>query len=214
MGVPGAMGASSMTHGAGAAGMSMGGFGAGVTEAVDEDDDHTVGIFDLDLGTPAGAPAAAVPAPAASPVPPSAFGAPVQNVAAPKAPAASAPRNHRVSTPCVGWLVALNGEHVGTDFRLKAGKNFIGRNAQMDIPLTDDKSVSRDKHAIVVYDPKQHLYMIQPGESSSLVYRNNEVVLMPVKLAVYDKVTVGEVDLLFIPLCGPKFNWNDILKKR
>ena len=47
----------------------------------------------------------------------------------------------------------------------------------MDIALVGDKSVSRNKHAILVYEPKQHLYLVQPGESSELVYLNDEVVL-------------------------------------
>ncbi len=119
----------------------------------------------------------------------------------------------RVTTPCVGWLVAIGGEHIGQDFRLKVGKNFIGRNPQMDIALTGDKSVSRNRHAIVVYEPKKHLYLIQPGESSELVYRNNEVVLNPVQLEAYDMITVGEVNLLFMPLCGAKFNWSDLLEE-
>lgn len=120
---------------------------------------------------------------------------------------------NKVDTPCVGWLIALGGEHLGTDFRLKVGKNFIGRDAKMDVALTEDKSVSRDRHAIVVYEPKAHLYLIQPGESSSLVYRNNEVVLTPVKLEAYDMITVGDVNLLFMPLCGERFNWGDLLEE-
>lgn len=117
---------------------------------------------------------------------------------------------NKVSTPCVGWLVALSGEHIGTDFRLKVGKNFIGRNRKNDIALTEDKSVSRDRHAIVVYEPKMHMYLVQPGEASTLVYLNNDVVLTPVKLQAYDMITVGEVNLLFMPLCGDRFNWGDL----
>ncbi len=122
--------------------------------------------------------------------------------------------NFRVSTPCVGWLVALKGVHVGQDYRLKAGKNFIGRDSKMDILLDGDKSVSRNKHAIVVYEPKKHLYLVQPGESSELVYLNDTVVLNPMKLSAYDIITVGEVDLLFMPLCGEKFNWTETLRKK
>lgn len=136
---------------------------------------------------------------------------PVESTHTPKAPV-SAPVVRKVSSPCVGWLVALGGEHLGTDFRLKAGKNFIGRSPQMDIALTEDKSVSRDRHAIVVYDPKTHVYLVQPGESSSLAYRNNELVLTPVRLEAYDMITVGDVNLLFIPLCGEQFNWGDLFE--
>lgn len=162
-----------------------------VTEGVDSAEDHTVAYFD-DIFSNA-APASSV-APATSPMPQS-------------------HRVNKVSTPCVGWLIAIGGNHVGTDFRLKVGKNFIGRNQNMDISLTEDKSVSRDRHAIVVYEPKEHLYLVQPGESSSLVYKNNKVVLSPETLEAYDVVTVGEVNLLFMPLCGTRFSWSDLLKR-
>lgn len=153
-----------------------------------DDDDHTIGIYDDFFGSP------------------SVGGS--QTACQNRKSAAN-----KVGTPCVGWLVALGGEHIGTDFRLKAGKNFIGRDIQMDVALTEDKSVSRDRHAIVVYEPKAHLYLVQPGESSSLVYRNDQVVLTPVKLEAYDVITVGDVNLLFMPLCGERFNWGDLLKQ-
>lgn len=119
--------------------------------------------------------------------------------------------NGRPSSPCVGWLVAINGAHIGQDFRLKTGKNFIGRGEDMDIALTDDKSVSRSRHAILVYEPRQHLYLVQPGDSSGLVYHNDEVVLNPVQIKAYDQITVGDVNLVFIPLCSDNFNWESLL---
>lgn len=128
-------------------------------------------------------------------------------------PAKSKP-SYRVTTPCVGWVVALKGVHTGQDFHLKAGKNFLGRDSKMDICLEGEKSVSRQRHAIIVYEPKQHIYLIQPGESSELVYLNGNVVLNPVKLSAYDIITIGEVDLLFIPLCSEKFNWTTQLQKK
>lgn len=156
-----------------------------VSMTAEADDDHTVAFYD-DIFAPQ----------------------PTENKQVESRPAP------RVSTPCTGWVVALNGVHLGQDFRLKVGKNFIGRDLSMDIVLDEDKSVSRNKHAIVVYEPKQHLYLVQPGESSELVYLNNNVVLNPMQLKAYDIITVGEVDLLFIPLCGEKFNWTDMLQKR
>ncbi len=151
----------------------------------DQDNDHTVAYYDELFLQPAG----------------STHSAMASGVA-------------RITSPCTGWLIALGGEHIGQDFRLKAGKNFIGRDKDMDIVLNGDKSVSRNKHAILVYEPKAHLYLVQPGESSELVYLNNEVVLNPTKLAAYDMITVGEVNLLFMPLCGERFNWDEILLKK
>lgn len=158
----------------------------------DDDDDHTVGFFD-DVFTDTTKEATKGPV-----IP----GMPAQ---------ASVQHVNKVSTPCVGWLVALGGEHIGTDFRLKVGKNFIGRSPKMDIALTEDKSVSRERHAIVVYDPKSNMYLIQPGDSSSLAYHNNNLLLTPEKLEAYDMITVGDVNLLFMPLCGAKFNWGGVL---
>lgn len=158
----------------------------------DDDDDHTVGFFD-DVFTNTTKEATKGPV-----IP----GMPAQ---------ASVQHVNKVSTPCVGWLVALGGEHIGTDFRLKVGKNFIGRSPKMDIALTEDKSVSRERHAIVVYDPKSNMYLIQPGESSSLAYHNNNLLLTPEKLEAYDMITVGDVNLLFMPLCGAKFSWGSVL---
>ncbi len=80
----------------------------------------------------------------------------------------------------------------------------------MDIALTNDKSVSRNKHVIVTYEPKQHLYLVQPGESSELAYLNSEVILTPVRIKAYDMITVGEVNLLFMPLCGERFDWTEL----
>lgn len=155
-----------------------------------EDDDHTVAFYDDIFSSPTTSKANTVPV---------------------KETVAKEPVKRSVSTPCTGWVIALDGNHLGEDFRLKVGKNFVGRDASMDIALVGDKSVSRNKHAILVYEPKQHLYLVQPGESSELVYLNDEVVLSPMKLQAYDVITVGEVKLLFMPLCGAKFNWTDYL---
>ena len=56
--------------------------------------------------------------------------------------------------PVVGWLVCIRGAYRGESFRLKSGRNFIGRAANMDIVLGADQSVSRLRHAAVVYDPR------------------------------------------------------------
>lgn len=130
-----------------------------------------------------------------------------------KAGTTGAAKPASVSAPCVGWLIAVDGAHVGQDFRLISGKNFIGRGEDMDVALTGDKSVSRNRHAVLVYEPKKHLYLVQPGESSSLVYHNDDVVLNPVQLKAYDVITVGDVNLVFMPLCNDNFNWVDLLSK-
>ncbi len=110
--------------------------------------------------------------------------------------------------PVVGWLVCVDGPHKGADFRLKTGKNFIGRASNMDAALTEDKSVSRDKHAIVLYEPKKHTFLVQPGESRELCYLNDEVVLAAQTLKRNDVIAVGDSKLMFFPCCDSVFNWD------
>lgn len=115
--------------------------------------------------------------------------------------------------PVVGWLVAISGNHLGQDFKLKAGRNFIGRSDDMDVSLTDDNSISRDRHAIILYEPKSNTFLVQPGEAKQLFYLNDKVVLEATKISAYDVISLGETNLLFIPCCSAKFNWESIKKE-
>lgn len=110
--------------------------------------------------------------------------------------------------PVVGWLVCVDGSCKGKDFRLKSGRNFIGRSTQMDVAVTGDNTVSRDRHAVVVYEPKNHMFLVQPGDSKELCYLNEEVVLTPQAIKINDVITVGSTKLMFFPCCSQAFNWN------
>lgn len=109
--------------------------------------------------------------------------------------------------PVVGWLVSVEGANKGKDFRLKSGRNFIGRSSQMDVCLSGDNTVSRDRHGILVYEPKNHLFLISPGDSKELCYLNDDVVLTPQTIAKNDILTVGSTKLMFFPCCDGVFNW-------
>ena len=111
------------------------------------------------------------------------------------------------SEPVVGWLVCVEGNHFGDDFKLKAGRNFIGRTGSMDISLSGDQSVSREQHCAVLYDPRNNIFLVQPGSSKELSYLNDSIILNPVELKPYDCISVGESKLLFIPFCNEKFAW-------
>ena len=115
--------------------------------------------------------------------------------------------------PVVGWLVCVEGPHFGEDFRLKTGRNFIGRASNMDVAIVKDNGVSRERHSIVLYDPRGNQYLVAPGESKELCYLNDEVVLMPKELHVNDMLSMGETKLMFIPCCGIAFNWDQIKKE-
>ena len=112
--------------------------------------------------------------------------------------------------PTVGWLIGVNGNYYGECFELKSGKNFIGRAPEMDIVLSADKTVSRYRHAVVLYEPHSRVFIAQAGESRELFYLNENVVLKNEQLNAYDTLLIGTTKLVFFPLCGSEFSWDDL----
>ncbi len=110
--------------------------------------------------------------------------------------------------PVVGWLVCVKGAHRGREFRLTAGRNFIGRTKENSVALEGESSVSRGRHAVIVFEPMQNIFLAQPGESTELFYVNGGVVLSTMPLAKNDRVKVGDVELMLIPCCDERFNWD------
>ena len=113
----------------------------------------------------------------------------------------------RESERVCGWLVCVEGINEGKSYVIKAGKNFIGSAADMDIRIEGDRFVDRARHASVVYDPKRVETMLLPGESMGLVYLEQNAVFEPRRLDPYARIDVGETTLLFIPFCGEHFSW-------
>lgn len=108
--------------------------------------------------------------------------------------------------PCVGWLVCIEGNQVGQDFKLKSGNNSIGRDKSMDICLKGEE-VSRIKHAIITYDPKNNIFLALPGESHGLSYVNDNIVVSATVLKRGDRIEIGGNILIFVPLCDENFQW-------
>lgn len=137
---------------------------------------------------------------------------------APQAPAVqSAPQEEVTQSlygvaaePVVGWLVATEGPHFGADFRLKTGRNFIGRSNTVDIDLSSDLSVSRENPAaVVLFDSRNSRFLLQAGTSKELCYLNGELVLETATLNPHDVLEIGNTRLLFVPLCGSAFCWEN-----
>ena len=110
--------------------------------------------------------------------------------------------------PVTGWLVCIQGAQRGSDFRLHSGKNFLGRSPSMDIVLADDKTVSRDKHCSVVYDPKGNHFYLAP-EKGNIVLRNGNMVERAEILQERDTLQLGETILQFIPFCQEDITWEE-----
>lgn len=125
---------------------------------------------------------------------------------------ANVPEYRYTNNPITGWLVCIKGSNVGKAFPLVTGQNFIGRDSKMNVCLQNDLSVSRSKHGIIAYEPKNRCFYAQPGESHSLFYVNDKVVLNPIELKDRDKIEVGKHILVFVPFCDERFGWDDIVE--
>ena len=112
--------------------------------------------------------------------------------------------------PVVGWLVVLAGPGRGNARRLGYGQNSVGRDAGERVSLDfGDASISRSKHAFVLYEPRKRLYFLRPGDGANLTYLNGELLTDARPLTAADVLEVGATKLKFVPLCGPEFDWED-----
>ena len=111
--------------------------------------------------------------------------------------------------PVVGWLVCLEGPDRGRDYRLHSEKNFLGRAPHMDVVIENDATVSREKHGVVVFDPKKQAFWVLPGEAAGLVYLNGEMVNSPSPMKADDVVEIGQTKLVLVPFCGERYTWSE-----
>jgi len=109
--------------------------------------------------------------------------------------------------PVVGWFVCDHGPEKGRDYRIRSENNTIGRSKDMYICISGDESISRERHAVITFDPQQNAFHLGPGEGRGLVYVNGEVLLAHRKLQAYDKIQLGKTRLIFVPFCGEKYAW-------
>ena len=113
--------------------------------------------------------------------------------------------------PPVGWLVCTKGACQGQAFECRTGRNRIGRGADMDINLAEEHTVSRETHAILIYEPRQRKFYIQAGSGEGLTYLNDSLVFSHDELRAYDKLALGKAEFVFLPLCGDRFTWDDYI---
>lgn len=109
--------------------------------------------------------------------------------------------------PVCGWIVCIEGPRQGKDYKIRDGKNFIGRADDMDIQILGDNKISRRNHAVLVYDKKKKETVLLPGDSNGIAYLNDEAVYVPSALGAYDVIELGESRFLFLPFCGEHFTW-------
>jgi hypothetical protein len=112
-------------------------------------------------------------------------------------------------SPVTGWLVCTDGPARGTDYRIRAGYNYMGRGEHMDICIRGDQKIGRERHALIAYDQEERVFFFGPADGKSIVRLNGKMVMTPTEIHAYDTITIGSTKLLFVPLCGENFDWNE-----
>lgn len=131
---------------------------------------------------------------------------------APAAEGTGSPSLGSPAAPVVGLMVGIAGPHLCEIFGIGSGSSSIGRGKGNSVVLNKDFAVSREKHAMLTYEPKSRQFYIKPGESSGLTYLNSAFVTELTLLKPRDIIEVGGSRFLFVPLCGEEFSWEDYLK--
>ena len=96
----------------------------------------------------------------------------------------------------VGWVVALEGEQKGEDFRLHEGRNVFGKADGCDIPLKD-AHVS-ERHAVLEYRASAGTWTLEDLESKHGTWVNGARVSGETRrLEDGDRLRVGRTELFF-----------------
>ena len=100
--------------------------------------------------------------------------------------------NRSTFKPVVGWVVILNGELRGRDFRLVDGRNTMGTAADCDVVLTDPYLSS--KHTVIRHE--NGTFTISDMDSTNGTYVN-ERKITKYDIIDNDKIRLGRTELKF-----------------
>jgi len=110
--------------------------------------------------------------------------------------------------PVVGWLVVVAGPGMGCSLDIRPGMNWVGRDQSMDVPIAfGDVGISARDHAVLLYDVECNGYFVKHERGRNLTYLNQKRVTSETRLKAYDQIRIHDTELLFMPLCGKRFEW-------
>ena len=131
----------------------------------------------------------------------------VSSAAAKKETYDNADKKPKKSELLVGWLVDISGENKGRSFELHFGNNTIGNDANADINIDYDQYITPGIHGIIAYSQANNIFIIDPCGNSFLVWINGMPLQRRAILSAYTVISIGSVELIFVPLCGSEFSW-------
>jgi hypothetical protein len=112
--------------------------------------------------------------------------------------------------PVVGWLVVVGGPGIGQYRPIFEGNNTVGRSSENRIPIDfGDDAISAEAQAFVRYDSSDRSFLFVPNlAKTNVVSLNEKRPTAAVELQAMDVITMGRTQLIFVPFCGPEFDWS------
>ena len=96
----------------------------------------------------------------------------------------------------VGFLVTYSHTHLGEFFPLYAGRNFVGKDASMNVQIKGDDAVS-SKHLSILYRVVDKKFKFKDEQSSNGTFINNELIDEG-ELLNNDIISIGNTKLVFM----------------
>ena len=118
--------------------------------------------------------------------------------------------------PVVGWLVIVGGPGIGQFRPVFEGNNTIGRSPANRISLDfGDDAISGDEQAYIRYDSAERSFLFVPNlAKTNIVSVNDKRPAGAVALTQMDVITMGRTQVVFVPFCGPEFDWSAIAEQK
>jgi hypothetical protein len=118
--------------------------------------------------------------------------------------------------PVVGWLVVVGGPGIGQYRPIFEGNNTMGRAKSNRIPIDfGDDSISGEEQAYIRYDSAERSFLFVPNlAKTNVVSVNEKRPTGAVELAQMDVITMGRTQLVFVPFCGPEFDWSALAETK
>ncbi len=112
--------------------------------------------------------------------------------------------------PVVGWLVVVGGPGIGQYRSVFEGNNTVGRSSANRIPIDfGDDAISGEEQAYIRYDSSDRSFLFVPNlAKTNVVSVNDRRPTAAVELQAMDVITMGRTQLVFVPFCGPEFDWS------
>ncbi|HRN89103.1 FHA domain-containing protein [Hyphomicrobium sp.] len=112
--------------------------------------------------------------------------------------------------PVVGWLVVVGGPGIGQFRPIFEGNNSMGRADSNRIPIDfGDDAISAEEQAYIRYDSSERSFLFVPNlAKTNVVSLNEKRPTSAVELTQMDVITMGRTQLVFVPFCGPDFDWS------